>query len=62
MSDNPRDCWFSYGFKSKEAAQESMEDGFAHGELSPCEHPRVESYTIGSGDKSTRRYGVRVTI
>jgi hypothetical protein len=62
MNDNARDYWFAYGFKSKDAANETLENGFAAGEISPCEHPRIEAYTIGNGAERRTRYGVRVTI
>lgn len=50
--------WFAYGFKSREAAETALHNAIADGEVSPFEHPRVESYAGNAG----KRYGIRVTI
>lgn len=65
MSDNYRDVWFAYGFRTEDRASEALNNAIADGELSPCEHPRVEKYPIlNEADMANPhwRYGIRVTI
>lgn len=35
---------YASGYKTREAAEEALEDMFAHAEVSECERPRIESY------------------
>lgn len=48
---------YSSGHKSREAAEEALEDGFATGDVLPGERPQVEPYRSTAGK---RRY--RITL
>lgn len=35
---------YAHGYKSRDAAQDALEDCFATGEVSQCERPKIEAY------------------
>ena len=49
--------WYAYGYRSRDAAEDALEDCFAAGEVSACEAPEVRSYRARSGE---RRWGISV--
>lgn len=44
---------YGSGYKTRQAALDMIEDGFAAGEISESERPQIESYTNAKGQ---RRY------
>ncbi|MBT9385486.1 hypothetical protein KM176_16550 [Pseudooceanicola sp. CBS1P-1] len=46
---------YATGYRSREAAQESLEDGFASGDVMEGERPRIEPYRNARG---LRRYKI----
>ena len=54
---------YGYGYKSRQRAQEALEDMLAHGEVSMGERPRIETYQIdGSALELSRKSPVRYCI
>ena len=49
--------WYSYGHKTRAAAEIALEIAWNSGDVLPGENPRVEAYRNKEGAK---RYGVRV--
>lgn len=49
--------WYSYGYRSRQAAHDAIEEMYASGEISPCDAPLVVAYISGNGE---RRYGVQL--
>ena len=47
--------WYAYGFASKEAAQDVLDDMFAAGEVSNGEAPEIKTYVNGN---NAVRYGI----
>ena len=50
--------WYSYGHKTRAAAEIALEIAWNSGDVLPGENPRVEAYRTKDGAK---RYGVRVS-
>jgi len=48
--------WYAYGYKSKSAAIEAINNGYADGEICSGEKPFVKKYTTDRGDV---RYGIK---
>lgn len=49
--------WYSYGHKTRAAAEIALEIAWNAGDVLPGENPRVQAYRNKSGEK---RYGIRV--
>ena len=49
--------WYSYGHKTRAAAEIALEIAYSTGDVLPGERPRVEAYKTRDG---VTRYGVRV--
>lgn len=49
--------WYSYGHKSRAAAEIALEIAYNAGDVMPGENPRVEPYKSRDG---ATRYGVKV--
>ena len=49
--------WYSYGFKSRDAAQDEIESLYASGEICPADDPIVVKYHNTAG---AARYGVKL--
>ena len=54
---------YGYGYKSRQRAQEALEDMLAHGEVSIGERPRIETYQIdGHALELSRKSPIRYCI
>ena len=56
---------YGYGYKSRQRAQEALEDMLAHGEVSMGERPRIETYQIdGNALELSRKSPIhyRITV
>lgn len=58
---------YAYGYKSREQAQESLDDSLAHDEVSMCEHPQIETYRVDGhalelSRKSPVRYRITINV
>ena len=49
--------WYSYGHKTRAAAEIALEIAYSTGDVLPGERPRVEQYRSRDG---VTRYGIRV--
>lgn len=49
--------WYSYGHKTRAAAEIALEIAYSTGDVLPGERPRVEQYRNRDG---VTRYGIRV--
>ena len=49
--------WYSYGHKTRAAAEIALEIAYNTGDVMPGERPRVEQYRTRDGAKA---YGIRV--
>lgn len=49
-----RHC-YAWGYKTRDAAENAVEDMFASAEISECENPTIKSYTNKAG---ARRFAV----
>lgn len=49
--------WYSYGHKTRAAAEIALEIAYNTGDVMPGERPRVEPYKTKDG---VTRYGVRI--
>ena len=49
--------WYSYGHKTRAAAEIALEIAYSTGDVLPGERPRIEAYRARDG---ARRYGIRV--
>ena len=49
--------WYSYGHKTRAAAEIALEIAYNAGDVLPGERPRVEQYKTKDG---VTRYGVRI--
>lgn len=49
--------WYSYGHKTRAAAEIALEIAYSTGDVMPGENPRVEQYRTTTGAKA---YGIRV--
>ncbi len=49
--------WYSYGHKTRAAAEIALEIAYSTGDVMPGERPRVEPYKSRDG---AMRYGIRV--
>lgn len=54
---NMESYWFSYGHKTRAAAEIALEIAYNTGDVLPGERPRVEAYKNKDG---VTRYGVRI--
>jgi hypothetical protein len=53
MLNDIRYSW-AHGYKTRQAAEDSIEDSYANGEISLCEDPRAESYIAVNGTRAWR--------
>lgn len=49
--------WYSYGFKTRNAAEIEIEWLYSTGEISPADQPIIASYT---NENNERRFGVKL--
>lgn len=49
--------WYSYGHKTRAAAEIALEIAYSTGDVLPGERPRIEPYRTRDGAKA---YGIRV--
>lgn len=49
--------WYSYGHKTRAAAEIALEIAYSTGDVLPGENPRVEAYKTKDGAKA---YGIRL--
>ena len=49
--------WYSYGHKTRAAAEIALEIAYSSGDVLPGERPRVEPYKTKDG---ATRYGIRI--
>jgi uncharacterized protein len=45
---------WAYGYKSRQSAEDAIEDAYANGEVSLCEDPQAESYISVNGIRAWR--------
>ena len=55
--------WYHVGFKNRQAAEDTLEQHFATGEVSPSEGPRIERYYVTSRTPGANlsRFGIKLT-
>lgn len=49
--------WYTYGYKTRAAAEIALEIAYSRGDVMPGENPRIEAYRNTDG---ATRYGIRV--
>jgi hypothetical protein len=49
--------WYAYGYKTRAAALDALEESYALGEVSEGERPVIDSYKLFDGKT---RYGIRL--
>ena len=54
---NHESYWYSYGYKTRAAAEIALEIAYSSGDVMPGERPRVEAYRNKDG---ATRYGIKV--
>lgn len=49
--------WYSYGYKTRAAAEIALEIAYSSGDVMPGERPRIEAYRTNDG---ATRYGIKL--